>query len=67
MPSSRFMQDLVDAQARALAREPNLDEHALADSEEVAEVLQRYKRPTPPYDPRAGADWARAILSEGQG
>lgn len=67
MNFSEFNRDLMDAQARALSREPSMDEESLADSEEVAEVLARYKRPTPPHDPERGREWANRIMSDDLG
>lgn len=61
-----FQQDLFDAHARALERDPSQSEEELADSEEVAEVLKRYTRPEPVYSQGVkdrAAKWRDRLLS----
>jgi hypothetical protein len=64
---TEFHQDLQDAHARALERDPLLDDEGLADSPEVAEVLKRWTRPEPVSSPSvmaAAQDWADRLLNQ---
>ena len=65
MSQADFHQDLMDAHARALQRDPQLDEEGLADSEEVAEVLARWSRPTITTEQQQARaeEWTRQILA----
>lgn len=62
---TEFAQDLMDAQTRALDRDPTLGPEDLADSDEVTEVLDRWSRPVPVSSPSVAqrADiWAAKLL-----